>query len=260
MLNLTKEDILFKNRITELAERSYSKGIYTFTDFLTLSEQSMCFDMMREISYAAPSFFGGADFCERRILRFGSEDSLGYEQPYPIVVVAVSPAALEFAAKLTHRDFLGAVLNLGIDRSVIGDIAIDTDMNTAYIFCLYGMSEYICENLKRVKHDNVTCSLIDDLTSLPDGIEPKLLRKSLSVASERVDAVISAAYNISRGDSSDAVKAGLVYVNQKLSTSASDNLKEGDLVSVRGKGRFVYLGVNYVSRKGRDNICIDMFV
>ena len=260
MDNVTKEEQLFRNRITELAERSYGKGIYTFTDFLSLSEQSIVIEMQREISYAYPSFFGGADFCERRILRFGDEDELGYDEQYPIYAVEVAPAAPAFASPLTHRDFLGAILNLGIDRSVIGDIAIDRDTNTAYVFCLESISDFLAENLVKVKREGVKCRIIYELSELPQGIEPRLERKNLSVASARVDAVLSAAWNISRTDSSDAVKAGLVFVNQRLCMSPSDNLKEGDLVSLRGRGRFIYIGVNYVSRKGRDNISVDMFV
>lgn len=260
MDNITKEEQLFRNRLCELASRSYGKGIYTFTDFLSLSEQSTVFEMQRELSYAHPSFFGGADFCERRILRFGCEDEMGYDEPYPIYAVEVSPAAPAFAAPLTHRDYLGAILNLGIERSVIGDIAIDRDTNTAYVFCLESISDFLAENLVKVRREGVKCRIIYDLTELPTGIEPRLERKTLSVASARIDAVLSAAWNISRTDSSDAVKSGLVFVNQRLCTSPSDNLKEGDLVSLRGKGRFIYLGVNYVSRKGRDNISLDMFV
>lgn len=260
MDNITKEEQLFRNRITELAGRSYGKGIYTFTDFLSLSEQSTVLEMQKDISYAHPSFFGGADFCERRVLRFGCEDEMGYDEPYPIAAVEVAPAAPAFASLLTHRDFLGAILNLGIERAVIGDIAIDRDTNTAYVFCLESISEFLSENLVKVKRENVRCRIIYDLCELPNGIEPRLERKTLSVASARVDAVLSAAWNISRTDSSDAVRAGLVFVNQRLCTSPSDNLKVGDLVSLRGKGRFIYLGVNYVSRKGRDNISVDMFV
>ena len=62
MDNITKEEQLFRNRICELASRSYGKGIYTFTDFLSLAEQSAVLEMQRDISYAHPSFFGGADF------------------------------------------------------------------------------------------------------------------------------------------------------------------------------------------------------
>ena len=260
MDNITKEEQLFRNRIGELATRSYGKGIYTFTDFLSLSEQSPVIEMQRELSYAHPSFFGGADFCERRVRRFGCEDEMGYDEPYPIVAVEVAPAAPAFASPLTHRDFLGAILNLGIDRSVIGDIAIDRETNTAYVFCLESISGFLAENLVKVKREGVKCRIIYDLSELPGGIEPQLLRKTLSVASERVDAVISAAWNISRTDSSDAVKAGLVFINQRLCTSPSEPLKEGDLVSFRGKGRFRYIGINYVSRKGRDNVSVDMFV
>ncbi len=255
----SKEESLLLKRISELAERSYSKGIYTYTDFLSLSEQSAAKEIIREISYASPAFFGGTAFSERQILRFGSEDSLGYGESYPISVISVHPTAGNFAKELSHRDFLGSILNLGIERSVLGDIAIDRDSNTGYVFCLETMADFIKENLQKVRNEKVICE-VTDLLSLPKGIEPKTEEKTLSVASPRIDGVISAAFNLSRSDAQDAVGSGLVFVNQKECSNTSLSLKEGDLVSMRGKGRFIYKGINYVSRRGRDNITIELFI
>ncbi len=255
----SKEKALLVKRLSELAERSYSKGIYTFTDFLSLSEQSAANEVMRELSYASPAFFGGTDFSERRILRFGDGDSMGYEEPYPISVIAVRPVAGDFARELNHRDFLGSILNLGVERSVLGDIAVDREKNTGYVFCLETMAEFLSENLIKVKNEKVACEIID-LSSLPEGIEPKTEEKTLSVASPRLDGVIAAAFNLSRSDAQEAVRTGVVFVNQTECQNTSLSLKEGDLVSMRGKGRFIYRGVNYVSRRGRDNITIELFI
>ncbi len=254
-----KEKAIFENRLFELAERSYMKGLYTFTPFLSLAEQSVCEENRAGISYASPSYFGGTEYAERRILRFGNADTFGYEEQFPISVICVTPHAGDFARELSHRDFLGSVLNLGLDRSVIGDILIDREKNRGYIFCLSHIADFICESLERVKNEKVRCELFD-IASLPDGIEPKTEECRLSVSSPRLDGVVAAVYNLSRSDAQDTVRAGLVFVNGRLCEDLSHTLTEGDLVSIRGKGRFIYRGVNYVSRRGRDNITVERFI
>lgn len=253
-----KETVLYKNRLSELAERSYAKGIYTFTDFLTLAEQSVALDAQKELAFAGPSFFGGADFCERKMLRFGKEEELGYEQPFPITLLKISPSAPAFASELSHRDFLGSLMNLGIERAVLGDILLRD--NTAYLFCCEHIAQYIMENLVSVRREKVTCSQIEDIRDLPEGLEPKKEIRRLSVASLRLDSLVAGVWHVSRTDAVELIEKGTVYINQKLCLSPDKQVKENDLVTVRGKGRFTFLGVNYMSRKGRDNVSVELFV
>ncbi len=259
MSDFTKERALLGRHLCELAERSYSKGIYTFTGFLSLDEQSVLLGLTGELGYASPSLFGGTSFAERRCARFGSEEALGYDEPFPISVIEIKPSAGAFARELSHRDFLGSVLNLGIERSVVGDILINRDENTGYIFCIEQMASFIAENLIKVRNERVECT-ITDIYSLPKGIEPRTELRTLSVASPRLDGIVAAVWHLSRSDAQELIRSGLVFVNHRELQSTSENLSEGDLVSVRGKGRFIYRGINYVSRKGRDNISVEMFI
>lgn len=252
-----KQDTIFKNRISELAKRSYSQGIYTFTDFLNQSELSDVLSM-REISYASPNVFGGADFCERKIVRFGDETELGYSVGFPINIVEAIPVSGAFSRTLTHRDYLGSLMNLGVERSCIGDICLKD--NKAYIFCVERMSGFICENLLTVSREKLKCRVLDSAEELPQDIVPKLERRTFTVSSNRLDCVISAVYGLSRAESLETVKRGEVFVSQKVCLSPSETLDEMSVVSVRGKGKFVYVGVNYISRKGKSNISADMYV
>ena len=128
------EDITqLKKRFAELAERSYQKNVYVFTDFLNLSEQAVFFEQERELSYAGYTLWGGTESSERRMLRFGTEELLGYEEPFPITCIRIRPAAKKFAEDLNHRDFLGALMHLGIERSVLGDICLRDQ--EAYLIC-----------------------------------------------------------------------------------------------------------------------------
>ena len=121
---MDKEEAIFQNRIMELAERSYKQSCYTFTEFLTLPQIDLCLSMVNRLNYAGMTFFGGATDCDRKVLRFGKTEDLGYEEPFPIVCLKIEPLAEKFAKELTHRDYLGALMNLGIQRENLGDIFV----------------------------------------------------------------------------------------------------------------------------------------
>jgi len=253
----SKQEAIFRSRLCELAERSYSSGIFTFTDFLNASELSDALSM-KELAYASPCDYGGADFCERKMIRFGDKESFGYSVGFPVAIVEAVPISGSFSRTLTHRDYLGSLMNLGIERSCIGDIFVND--NKGYIFCVERMAEYIAENLTKTANERVECRVLASADELPDGIAPRLQSKTFSVASLRVDAVVSAVFSMSRSDSLEAVKRGEVFVNQRECLSPSCELSGGDTVSVRGKGKFIYRSINYISRKGKNNISADIYV
>ena len=82
-----KELLQLKNRLFELADKSYSRGIYTYTPFLSLSQQQVFYAAKDELSYAGYGMEGGAPVCERKMIRFGSPENLGYEEEYPIAAI-----------------------------------------------------------------------------------------------------------------------------------------------------------------------------
>ena len=127
-------DELLKKRITELAEKAYQNNIYTFSSFLGMSELSDFYAMQRELSFVPQTVFGGYEGAERCIIRFGSEELFGYPEEFPVVCLKIRPLMQKFADDLGHRDFLGALMNLGIDRSTIGDIKVGE--KEGYLFCL----------------------------------------------------------------------------------------------------------------------------
>ena len=246
---------LEKKRFLELARKSYNSGIYTFTDFLGLGEQSAFHEIERDIMGIPYTAFGGTDGCERVMIRFGSEELCGYEMPFPISIVLCRPLSDKFAEKLTHRDFLGAILNLGIDRSVLGDIAIVD--NRAYLFVKDGMAEFVAEGLTKVRKTSVKCSIVD---SAPDGGLYNTKEVRVQAVGERIDALVAKVFSISRDDSATLFSRGLVFISGKCCESVSHKLKEGDIVSVRGYGRFIYRGIEGHTKKGKLNIIIEQYV
>lgn len=239
----------------ELANKSYSSGIYLFTDFLGLPEQSVFDSLLPEIRGIPYTAFGGAVGTERIMIRFGSEELSGYTEDFPIVCIKAEPRSEKFAEPLSHRDYLGALMNLGIERSTLGDIAIVGC--AAYIFAKESIAPYIVSSLSRVRHTDVKLSLTDEV---PTGELYKTERRRIQAVGERLDAVIAKVYSISREDSLSLFRRGLVFASGRELSNNSYIPKVGEIISVRGFGRFVYLGYSSTSKKGKLNIDIDVYV
>ena len=230
-------------RFNELYARANEKNYITFTDFLNLEEQSVLNN--ERLPHGE---FGGYPHAERIVAAFGGDGE------YPIDVVKISPAMQKFADKLSHRDFLGALMNLGIKRELLGDILIKD--NEAYLFCLNGISEYICDNLDRVKHTTVRCAVID---ALPDGAVTEPEESEINVSSQRADALIAAVYKLSRKACSELFAADRVFVNSRLCTNPSHTVKEGDIVSVRKFGRFQLCSQIRTTKKNREVLSVKIY-
>ena len=247
---------LLKKRLTELARRSEDCAYFQFTDFLGLAEQSLFSEIKRElgarVKYTA---FGGAVGAERIVLRFGDEKELGYSEPFPIRCIKIEPVAPKFADKLTHRDFLGALLNLGIERAKLGDIPIID--NVGYLFAKEELADFIVENLTRVKRTDVKLSFAD---TLPEGELYKTERRRVQANGERLDAVISKVFSLSREEGQSLFSKKLVFVDGRLCENTSYIPKRNERISVRGYGRMVYLGYESTSKKGKLNIEVDLYV
>lgn len=244
---------LLKKRLTELAEKSYRNNQYVFTNFLNMAEMNAFYEIQREISYVPYTAFGGAEQCERQMLRFGSEELFGYEEPFPIRCILAEPLIAKFSDEFSHRDFLGAIMNLGIEREVVGDISIRGKQ--AYIFCIEKMASYIAENLVQVKHTSMRCKVLEET---PEVLKPVLAPKEITAASERIDAVIGKLCNLSRSQSVLAFREKKVFVNGRQCENNSYFLKPGDMVSLRGFGKFVYQGIKYETKKGK--LCMEVSI
>lgn len=252
---MNDEETKLAKRIKELADRSFNNGIYTFTDFLGLAEQNVFYTVLPGLSCSGYELFGGSEDAERRVIRFGSPDELMYEAEFPICCIKVKPLMKKFADELSHRDVLGAVMNLGIERSTIGDISVKED--ALYIMCLEKIAGYICENLSRIKRTSVSAEVVEEL---PEELKPDFAEAVLYCHSLRADGIIAKLFNISRNESSALFEKAMVYINGKTFTKSGVPLKEGDSVSVRGYGKFIYEGECCVTKKGNYRVTIKKYV
>ncbi len=231
--------------LLDLCSRSERAGIWTYSGFLSPAEQD---DFIRCPEAARCDYFfdGGHDAAERKLLVAGNADAIGYPPDPPVRVIAVEPASRKFAEDLSHRDYLGAILNLGIERSLVGDILVREKQ--AWFFCLDSAADFLSSSLTRVRNTTVSASVVSG--AVPE-LQPRFEPVRLNVASERLDAVLSAFTGLSRARTDPLFSGEKVFVNGRMVTDKSMKLKAGDIFSVRGFGKAVYDGIEYETKKCR---------
>ncbi len=159
--------------------------------------------------------------------------------------------------KLTHRDYLGAVLGLGIERDAIGDIAVQ-DEYSAILFCPRTLASFFAGELTKVGADTVRCRecVIDE--TFTDGKQYRPI--SDTVASPRLDCVVAALCNLSREAAQNAVRSGFVEVDFEVEERVDTILEAPITISVRGHGRFILRSFDGETRKGRLRMRADQLV
>ncbi|MCR5250293.1 MAG: DbpA RNA binding domain-containing protein [Lachnospiraceae bacterium] len=239
-------------RYRELAERARQSGVYAYTSFHSPAGAALAY---RAADEREITMWGGAKSCERVVIRFGDPQEIAYEEAFPIRILHAESKQAKYAEKLTHRDFLGAILNLGIERDLIGDIFVSD--SAAYIFVLEEMADYVMNGLERVKHTAMKCSLTEEV---PADHLPKLCEESITVASPRLDAVLAKVYHLSRGEAKDLFDAEKVFVNGRTCKNPETELKDNCKVSVRGYGKMEYRGEMHVTKKDKFSMTVWRYV
>lgn len=248
-----KEEQILAGRLSDLANTCYNRNIPVFSAYLNLNEQNILHEIHKNFPPISIKTDGGYSLSERRIAVFLPDSEWQYE--LPIKLIKISPTDKRFLNALTHRDYLGALMNLGIERSLFGDIVVSDKI--AYVFCLDRIASFIIDNLTKVRNDFVRCEMCD---ALPYDFVPSYKEITGSVASLRLDAVISLAFNESRSHSTGYIENALVFVNGRLITTNAYNLKDGDIVSVRGHGRFRYMYTKSETKKGRYMVVLNLYI
>ena len=150
---MNKEEQLLEKRLIELSNLAFSRDIVTFSDFLNLNELNILHRTPKDQFKARFETYGGYELAERQMVAF-LPDALYYDYGYPMQALKICPVNKRFAEDLTHRDYLGAIMNLGTSRTKIGDI-IQTD-DGAIVFVKEEISDYIMKNLTRIRHTTIT--------------------------------------------------------------------------------------------------------
>ena len=232
-------------RVQDLAGRCERQGCVTNTSFLTPAE---CFTL-RQLNLALGEvkmvLSGGKAGCERQVAFFlpyyMEEEDLAVED----VIKAVRIRA--FFGAPGHRDYLGAILGLGIERNRIGDILLYDD--GAAVFCLAGVAPALLTDLEKVGRTGVKTEEIP-LSAVPD--VPKAVKTMhFTVKSLRLDAVTGDLFGLSRTSAAEMIRLGLVSLNYSVCEKPDAPIREGDVLSIRGKGKGAVTQIGGRSRKDR---------
>lgn len=251
------EDKILLSSIEDKIRQCENRSMITSTGFLDMRQRTLAENLIknRGIRY---NFDGGYEDAERTVLVFLPDYVYNYsdmeKEDRPVTVIR---AALDKKAKpLTHRDYLGSLMGLGIKRECVGDILVGKD--GADIVVLKEIADFLVMNYGQAGHTYLSVSEVD----LSELREPEYIikEKTDTVASVRLDNIVPVAFGGSRTTAAAAIKAGLVFVNSLQTMKADFRLKEGDKIVLRGKGKAVLKEVGGESRKGRVYVKVEVFV
>lgn len=249
--SLTEEDRLLLSRMQDAARATEKYKSPQFTKFISPHER-VVFECFGEVSpFVNTMVWGGTKDCERSVIGFFPDFTEPCEALFPV-------SALRICApeSLGHREVLGSVLGLGIERSLLGDIFPQED--GAVLFCLESIGDFIRMNLSRVGRMHVAVQETD-ITKLH--IAPKETREiSGTVASLRLDSVLGLAVGKARAKAQEMIGAGLVQLNWTVEENPSCAVSEGDMLSARGFGRMKIVSVLGETKKGRIRIVIEQYI
>jgi len=254
---MQKEELQHQKRLIELSNISYQRNIATYSDFLNLNELNILHTTPKNMFPIPYETFGGYAYAERQMVSFFPDALYVSENPveYPISLIRIVPLQKKFAESLTHRDYLGAVLNLGVERNKIGDIIVLE--YEAILFVHRKLTGFVMDELNRIRHTPVSTELIE---SQEFNYTPEYKEITSTVASVRLDSLLSLAFPLSRSKMTRLIEGAKVYVNGKLITTNSYHVKENDIISVRGMGKFAYRGILSATKKGRYYVTIHKYI
>lgn len=251
------ENRLLLNIIEDKYRRFQKNYSITFTDFFDMMQQSSADKFVKNHAKEGVFWYGGYEGADRKKIIFvpdymdvnGEKDIFDFflnsPELCPLVLLDVKLKAK--GVKLRHSDYLGSLLSLGIKREKTGDILVFDD--GAQIIVSEEIAPYLAENYTSAGKTplSVTVEKIDKLKLS----EIKVEKLKLPLASPRLDNAISAVFGLSRKNASEAISAGLVFVNSMENKKPDYVLKDGEKLVLRGKGKAIYRGVSGTSRKGR---------
>ena len=258
------DDRLLLRKTEEKRNRRDSSNIMTNTMFMDPHGQSVVLSGYREIAANPPVcgdlfdcafLYGGYPDAERKIAVF----TPGYDVDFSGLLSVIraehsekSSASVSGRA-LSHGDYLGALMGLGVKREVIGDILVRPD--GADIVVISDMADHLAEGLVKAGRSNLSTSVLSIGELIVPARETKTIRDT--VASLRLDNIVSSAFGISRSKASEAILSGLVFVNHIEQLKTDKQISEGDLITLRHKGRARLAEIGGTSKKGRISVLIE---
>ena len=241
---MDQETAYLKKRFIDLSKRAEDKNIVTFSNFLNLNELNIFHQISKELS-SSFEVFGGYDYAERQMVAF-LPDALYYVWEYPMHALRFTPSHPKFAEALTHRDVLGALMNLGIRREMLGDILFLSD--GIVVFCIDSVTDYLIQHCCKIRHTNVT---VEQILITDFQYQPRFIEKDGIVSSLRLDTILADICKLPRSAAQKIISEGNAFINSKKIQQNDYNCQNGDILSVRHVGKFQIETTDKVTKKGR---------
>ena len=258
--------------LTDAIHRA-ENGVPAILGFLSPGERRIAERYLRSQGVTRALFWGGYPTAERTLLllppeyleesvpRLGEndEDFFPDEMLHPVLEDALAAIRIRGSGyrTLTHRDYLGSLLALGIERDVLGDIAVQNERE-AVVFCTERMVTYLLTALEKVANDSVRCERYVPDEHFTDG--RRYAPMSDTVASMRLDCIVASLANLSREAAQRAIHSGMVEVNYEVCERVDRILEAPTTLSVRGVGKFILRSTDGETRKGRIRIRSDKLI
>ena len=247
---MTNEELI--KRADDLAARAEKTGSVTHTAFLTPAEQ-YALRAFRPRGNCRMVFSGGAAGAERQCAFF-LPDWMEEEAFDPSETIRCIRITAHFGAP-GHRDYLGALLGMGVGREWIGDILIDE--STAHVLCIQSVERHLL-GIEKVGRCGVkTAAVALDAVPVP---ERKVKEVSFTVQSPRLDAALSGLFHLSRTQAAERIRAGDASLNDAECLRPDAEIRPGDIVSLRGYGKAEVKDLGGQSRKGRTYLTGEVYL
>ena len=260
---MTLEDKILIAKYNDKVRQCSESSMITCSVFLDMRERSVISAHLSPQSEAKTVFYGVFEDAERTaavmLPYYIDADNYSSVCAYFSENPDDNPLAVEkdrFSKPLSHRDYLGALMSLGIKREVTGDIIVSE--NGCRIAVLAYMADFIAENLCKAGRGTLKAKVISPqsviLSEKPTGTDD-----SFTVSSMRLDSIVKNAFKVSRSDACDAIESGLVFVNDSECLKSDKKISDGDKIVFRRKGRIFVEDCSSVSKKGRIIVNIKRF-
>ena len=240
--------------VLDQCERSRERGVPAHTDFLSPSEARAAEDLLHAAAvHGGYAFFGGYERAERRMLCFLPD---WQEEPDAEDCAAALRVRWRADETLTHRDLLGSLMALGVVRGKIGDILVS--QGAADVLVCASAADYLLREWAGAGHMKFRAERVAlDALAVP---EPKVRELRDTVAALRLDAVTATGFSMSRAKAAELIASGRVQLNHRETVKPDALVREGDVVSARGLGKFELAGVGGLSKKGRTSILVRRYL
>ena len=254
------EDKLFISKILDKIKLTKTRNKIVNTDFLDMYQISLVENFLRKINYKNYKLYGGYEDAERKILIVYPEkytdEMIEKNHPKFLKVVRIKLQEEDYE-KFSHRNYLGGIVKLGLKREMVGDILVRKDgADIITISDFASILEKELPSLTRFQNSKIEIVEINDLkVRIPEKEEIKIIVPSL-----RLDNIVSDLIRTSRSKAKTVIEQERVFINGKSETKLSKQVKLGDIITVRGKGRFTVKGIDGTTRSGRTVLIIEKYV